>query len=408
VSAAGRTPLSRRRFLAAVAGAVVGGVVGPGAAYPRARSGVPLVASRSGLPSAQHAWTATLSADAHGNPVAPRFDRLLFFDTVGKPRRDDVRRLESALRTLEHRYSWGPEGLLFTAGWGPHYFTDVLGVKSPIPDPTGLSDFELPRLDRYDLCIHLAADDEGRLAAVEQSLRDGLGSALRWRETRTGFVGAGLPAAHQDVNGIPPGRPVRRSSPLFMGFKSGFRKNQATEADVTIPSGPLAGGTTMHVSYMRLRLDSWYGLLTDQERVARMYAPEVTPAQVGRFTDDAPSDPGRYAQAASRYGVVGHSQTSARARRNGKPRIIRRDFNTVDGGLAGLHFVAIQRSIDDFVATRKAMNAANASFLNSAITDTVNNGINEFILVLKRANYVVPPRATRSYPLYPGQAEALA
>jgi deferrochelatase/peroxidase EfeB len=360
------------------------------------------------LPSAQHAWTATLSTDAHGNPVAPRFDRLLFFDTVGKPGRNDVRRLESALRTLEHRYSWGPKGLLFTAGWGPHYFTGVLGVKSPIPEPTGLSDFEQPALDRYDLCIHLAADDEGRLAAIEHSLRHELRSALRWRETRTGFVGAGLPASRQDVNGIPPGRPVPRSSPLFMGFKSGFRKNQATEDDVTIPRGPLAGGTTMHVSYMRLRLGSWYGLLTERERVARMYAPEVTPAQVGRFTDDAPSDPGRYAQAASRYGVVGHSQTSARARRNGKPRIIRRDFNTVDGGLAGLHFVAIQRSIDDFVATRKAMNAANASYLNPAITDTVNNGINEFILVLKRANYVVPPRATRSYPLYPGQAEALA
>jgi hypothetical protein len=138
-----------------------------------------------------------------------------------------------------------------------------------------------------------------------------------------------------------------------------------------------------------------------------MYAPEVTPADVARFTDDAPSDPQKYAQAARRYGVVGHSQTSARARRNGRPRILRRDFNTVDGGLAGLHFVAVQKSIADFVATRKAMNASNASYLNPAITDTVNNGINEFIFVLKRANYILPARAKRSFPLYPGQAAAL-
>ena len=192
-----------------------------------------------------------------------------------------------------------------------------------------------------------------------------------------------------------------------MGFKSGFRKNQASEDDVTIPKGAFADGTTMQVSYMRLRLDSWYGLLDDKERVARMYAPEITPAQVERFTDDAPSQPDRYAKAASRYGVVGHSQTSARARRHGAPRIIRRDFDTVDGGLAGLHFVSVQRSIADFVATRNAMNAANASYINPAITDTTNNGINEFIFVLKRANYILPARPLRSYPLYPGQAAAL-
>ena len=39
------------------------------------------------------------------------------------------------------------------------------------------------------------------------------------------------------------------------------------------------------------------------------------------------------------------------------------------------------------------MNAANASYLNPAITDTTNNGINEFIFVLKRANYILPTRA---------------
>ncbi len=47
------------------------------------------------------------------------------------------------------------------------------------------------------------------------------------------------------------------------------------------------------------------------------------------------------------------------------------------------------------------MNAANASYLNQEITDTVNNGINEFIFVLKRANYIIPDRATRSFPLNP-------
>ena len=36
------------------------------------------------------------------------------------------------------------------------------------------------------------------------------------------------------------------------------------------------------------------------------------------------------------------------------------------------------------------MNAAGAQLRNPSITDTVNNGINEFIFVLRRGNYVVP------------------
>jgi len=404
----GRRTLNRRRFLVAAAGAIGGGLAGGGSAFAeRLTEQEPLVPQRLGLPARQHAWTSTLQTDARGNAVAPRFDRLLFFDVQGAPSGDDVRRLESALRRLERLYPWGPEGLLFTAGWGPHYFEHVLRVASPIPEPKELSDFELPTFDHYDLSVHLASDDEARLAEIELRLVRELEPALRWRETRTGFVGTGLPMAHQHVNGIPGGAPVPASSPLFMGFKSGFKKNQASEDDVTIAAGPFADGTTMHVSYMRLRLDSWYGILGEKERVARMYAPEVTPVDVARFTDDAPSQPERYAEAAKRYGVVGHSQTSARVRRNGRPLIIRRDFDTVDGGLAGLHFVAVQRSISDFVKTRNAMNAANASYLNPAITDTVNNGINEFIFVLKRANYILPSRALRSYPLYPGQAAAL-
>jgi hypothetical protein len=158
---------------------------------------------------------------------------------------------------------------------------------------------------------------------------------------------------------------------------------------------------------MRLRLDSWYGVLNERERVARMYAPEVTPAQVAAFTTDAPSDPNQLDSAISRYGVIGHSQTSAKARRHGRPLIIRRDFNTTDGGQAGLHFVSVQRTIEDFVTTRNAMNASSAPLRNPAIGLQVNNGINEFIFVVKRANYILPSRAQRSFPLLPGRASAL-
>ena len=132
----------------------------------------------------------------------------MFFNIEGNPGPAHARVLEAALRTLERTYRWGPSGLLFTAGWGPGYFERSLRISSPIPHAMGLSDFESPAIDHYDLCIHLACDDERRLAAIEAALlgiaplrgADGLldiSSALRWQETRTGFTGSGLPAQRQ-------------------------------------------------------------------------------------------------------------------------------------------------------------------------------------------------------------------
>ncbi len=408
--------LTRRRFLiGASAAAAAGTAAGAGIDRALSSSGpaapnVPAGAQPAGLPEGQHAWDAALARDSYGNPVPPRYRRLLFFDVNGAPAPAHAQVLEAALRTLERTYPWGPSGLLFTAGWGHAYFENSLHTASPIPRAKALSDFELPAIDAYHLCLDLACDDEARLAAVEAALVHGarlpgadgplnVSGALRWRETRTGFVGAGLPAQRQDTGGIPSGRPVPESSPLFMGFKSGLRRNQASEDDVTIPAGPFAGGTTVHVSYLHLRLDSWYAQLSERERTARMYAPQVTPEQVSRFTTDARSDPDLLGQAISRYGVVGHSQASARARRDGRPIILRRDVDTIDGGQAGVHFVSAQRMIQDFITTRRAMNATKAQLRNPAITDTVNNGINEFMFVLKRGNYLLPPRCRRSFPL---------
>jgi hypothetical protein len=137
-----------------------------------------------------------------------------------------------------------------------------------------------------------------------------------------------------------------------------------------------------------------------------MYSPQTSPGQVARFTTDAESNPGLINESI-KHGVIGHSQASARARRSGKPLILRRDFDTVDGGQAGLHFVSLQRTIADFVTTRRAMNQSGAQLKNPAITATVNNGINEFIFVLRRANYILPSRAERSFPMLEGRSSLL-
>lgn len=403
---------SRRQFLRLGLGAVAlnGALASPATAlWKRAtqirRSG----AHPAGLPARQFAWNSTLARDAFGNPIPPRHDRLLFFDVRRPPTAASARELEAALRTLERTFAWGPDGVLFTVGWSPRYFSRVLGTRSPIPRPRALSAFEDPVLDDYDMCLHMSCDESRRLAEIEAALvgrtqlrpAEGpmdVSRALRWRETRTGFTGAGMPARRQNAAGIPPGRPIPREAPLFMGFKSSLLKNQATERSVTIRRGPFAGGTTMHVSYMKLDLGPWYERLTESQRVQKMYAAQATPAQVREATTAAPNHADEL-DAAIEGGVVGHAQAAAQARRGGRPIILRRDFDTVDGGHAGLHFVSVQRSIDDFVKTRTAMNAAHAKRKNPALADRSNNGINGYMRVLRRANYIVPPRRLRSFPL---------
>ena len=186
--------LTRRRLLmGACASAAVSALSGFASRRAAAKVMVPPVTLGSqpaGLPVRQHAWTRWLRRDQFGNPLAPRFDRLLFFDVRGDPTPRYPLLLESRLRTLERRYGWGPQGLLFTVSYGPDYFTRVLGVPSPIPTATGLSSFESPAIDRYQVCVHLACDDERRLGEAEALLD--LGSILIWRETRTGFTGSGL------------------------------------------------------------------------------------------------------------------------------------------------------------------------------------------------------------------------
>src|SRR6202012_5682692 len=101
------TRLTRRRLLLG-AGAAAGAAAVAAAGLRVARGAgesavpdVPLGPQPAGLPARQHAWDAYLAVDHDGNPVAPMFDRLLFFDVNGGPTPAYARLLEAALRTLE-------------------------------------------------------------------------------------------------------------------------------------------------------------------------------------------------------------------------------------------------------------------------------------------------------------------
>lgn len=387
--------ITRRRLLVAGAGAAAASALA--ACGDRETTPVPRVrALPAGRPEQQFAWDDSLHSDGFGNRTAPKHHRLVHLELTGPPTVAAAAALEDGLRAIEESTPAGPRGLLLLVGWGPAWF-NVLDRPSPVPEPTALTADEAPDLDRFVACIHLASDNERALKHAEAQLRRAVRSPFAVAAPRAGFTAPGVPRRLSGtLNGIPAGQP-RKSAPLFMGFASGFARNQATEDDVVITDGAWAGGTTMHVSVLSLALATWYGSLSERQRAARMFAPQVKLEQVLEPGDgiDPPAD---VVATAKRHGLVGHAQSMAALRRDGRPRILRRDFNGVDGQQPLVHFVALQRSIEDFVLTRQAMAAATAVAADKRVTPHINNGINEWTTTRSRANYVVPPRTRRTCP----------
>ncbi|MFB6093434.1 MAG: Tat pathway signal protein [Halanaeroarchaeum sp.] len=410
---------SRRSFLkAAVA---VGGAVGLAACLgERGRPDLPRgPASLSMLPERQHAWNAVLATDEAGNVVPPRHRVLLTLSLPGEgpPTEDQRTTVESALRTLEHAYPRTHRGLLFTVGYSPYYFDRFEASLPPsvdLPAPGALAPFEDPAPDDADVMVHLASDVPAAVITAGQALRGTIDSlngvpvthalteVLSVEDRRTGFVGSGLPADHEAVTDVADGT-IPTAAPLYMGFKSSFAENQASEAQVTIDEGPFSPGTTQHVSRIDLDLERWYEQDDRYQRVAKMFCPhhaeadavEGVGANLG--TSSGMTSCGRPTEAARESGVVGHSQKMVSAREDGDPIILRRDFDTTDGDRPGLHFLALQAGIEDFETTRRAMNGTEVAE-ESAVGTRTNNGILQYMAVRRRGNFLLPPRSLRALP----------
>lgn len=366
-------------------------------------------------PERQHAWNAVLDSDEDGNLRTPEHHVLLALDLVTTPDAESRDRVESALRSLEAAYAYDSDGLLFTLGYTPAYFEEV-GVPSPLPEPEALTTRESPSFDTFDALIHLASNHAEVVLEAEAALLgrkpepNGTEMAAtlegvfeRAEPRRTGFVGPGLPANHTDMPGVPESIP--EDAPFFMGFRSGFSGSQAPEDRVTISDGPYAGGTTTHIETLELQLGTWFEQDNQTQRVGKLFSPAHADremvGEIGEQLTDSTGVAGEIAERtetdAREEGVVGHAQKAARARdEDGTPPLLRRDFNTVDGDTPGVHFLAHQRRIDDFVRVREAM--AGEDIAGEGVGQVLNNGILQYIFVRRRGNFLVPPRGKRALP----------
>ncbi|WP_435077243.1 DUF7405 family protein [Halococcus sp. AFM35] len=374
----------------------------------------------STLPSRQHAWNEFLALGENDNHLGPRHRVLLSlrYGNDGAPTRDHRQQMDQALRTLERAYPHSHDGLLFTVSYSKAYFErfdSSLPQSVDLQRPRALTPFEDPKLDRPDAVVHLASDYGQVVLAAEEALlgnketlngidiETSLGGIFERIDRRTGFVGDGLPADNQDVQGIPDSEPVPDDTPLYMGFKSGFDKNQATEDDVTIQSGPFRGGTTQQISTIKLHLDQWYEQDSRYQRVGKMFCPAHAESGIVEGDGDNLGNSSKMdrcappEETARESGLVGHSQKTARARENDRPIILRRDFDSTDGDEATLHFLSLQQGIADFTKTREAMTGTDLAE-ESALGRKNNNGILQYMTVTRRGNYLLPPRGLRALP----------
>ncbi|MFW6434939.1 MAG: DUF7405 family protein, partial [Halovenus sp.] len=298
-------------------------------------------------------------------------------------------------------------------------YDDQLPDSVDLPDPepiTAITAASQVEIDDSDAMLHLSSDDPAIVLAVEEALfgeketlngtnfDEGFTPVFERTSRRTGFVGAGLPADRQtNLDGIPDGEPVPEEAPFFMGFRSGFRESQATEDRVTIESGPFAGGSTQHFESMELDLEVWFDDNDHEQRVARMFSPEhASKESVGTVGEKLATETGAPAvtdmihEHAREEGTVGHAQKLARARDDGQPVLLRRDVNTTDGDVAGLHFLSLQREMAEFTRVREAM--LGEEFHQDGLGPRQPNGILQYIRLRLWGSYLLPPRSRRSLP----------
>ena len=397
------------------------------------------------LPDRQFAWNDSLDRDEGGNVVLPEHHLFLYLsydgeagdaaDSAGIPTDADRERLEAALRTIERAYERSNRGVVFDLGYSPAYFDrfeEPLPESIDLPAPKGLTPVDTPTLDEQDVLLQLASDRSDALLDIEETLfADGddapatingvevmgrLSDVFRINDRRTGFIGPGLPAANQGVGGIPEDGPVPEASPLFMGFKAGFEKNQASEASVAIPEGPFAGGTTKHVARIRQQLDKWYTENSHEEMVEKLFSPRLAEeGAVEGVGNDLGDDSGiteeiyeAIGETADEFGIVGHAEKAARGNRDdeGNVRTLRRHVESTDGDNASLHFPSYQQTISEFEAVQEAMNGTDIVAAEPTIQPRVKNGIFRYIFVENRGNFLIPPRSLRAFPTPQGSDAA--
>jgi hypothetical protein len=267
---------------------------------------------------------------------------------------------------------------------------------------------------------------------------------------RIGFAGRGFGTTSAAKTlalaaGVPGAGSIPDRAQLMMGFTSTQPDALGPDNIVSFetlkgvtdqwPSGYFAHGCAMHLSHLNLDINSWYGR-SYAERVQRMFRPTTT------APDGVVTVPNGAAQVATLQQVkddaanlhmAGHNSALqmatrlaadtvdnyGRLRKKGTGVPEREDFNTLDNPFTwyvdadgnvqqppanqpGLHFAVFVPTSGKFHIARMSMDGILPDGTNLrtqyGLTDA-DIGFNSEMQATHRQNYLVPPRAHRSFPL---------
>jgi hypothetical protein len=308
------------------------------------------------------------------------------------------------------------------------------------------SDPEDTLLESNDLAIFLRSDDPGLIDQAQQLISDRLAGVLALTSVRTGVVGGGFDGSESLPNQVATAAKIKGAdlmpptAELFLGFTSTVKAglgppkiaNFETLGYAALPSPYFVGGTHMHLSHIDEDMRKWYLDFDHRERVDAMFHPGVEiPAHrqtVPQGHAHVESIHGLHRDY-SRYGKIGHAGSIQAASRLDRDIVARdgtvyrkgtavpqrADFNTIDNPFAwsaspardrmsstpraGVHFVVFNPSSDDFRRVRLAMDGILPDGTRLAFKSTFPEGLNAVLRTTHRQNFLVPPRARRSFPL---------
>jgi hypothetical protein len=309
------------------------------------------------------------------------------------------------------------------------------------------SDPERAVLEDNDVAILIRSDHREHVADGARAIFDEAGDLFDLTSIRKGFQGGGfsggrsLPKAMAMAAGVPGADLIPETAQLFLGFTSTQLHTQGQSAIanfetlglVDVREGYFRGGTNLHLSHIHESLEAWYLDFDFRERVDTTFRPRHEAKDGAQTLPQRPEDAAAEPDVESdfnRFGAIGHGAsiqptsrlqmdirgTDGKLYRKGKAIPLRADFNTLDNpffwtadpkrdGLderpaAGVHFLTFNPSSDDFHRNRLAMDGVlpNGTKLPLAPRSRAQ-GLNSVLETTHRQNFLVPPRARRSFPL---------
>lgn len=310
------------------------------------------------------------------------------------------------------------------------------------------TDPEATILESNDVAVLFRSDSLDHIALGAKAVFDDLDPMFEVTSIRKGFVGGGfdggegLPRQMALAAGINGADLIPHGSELFLGFtstqKAGLGPSRIANietlgyADLS-SSGYFAHGTHMHLSHLFEDLAAWYQIFDFQDRVDTAFRPKLGVPRYTQTIAQGPEDVQTSSDVSrdyARYRQIGHSGSIQPASRldhevvgadgtiysTGTAIPQRADFNTLDNPFfwtarpgrdayvdepaAGLHFVVFNPTSDDFRRTRLAMDGVMPDGTKLGFeTGSTGRGFNSILTTTHRQNFLVPPRAHRSFPL---------